>query len=461
MEWILIGVGLLLVMACGAFVAAEFALVTVDRNTLERKAAEGDRKAQGGVEALRTLSTQLSGAQVGITVTNLAIGFLAEPSIASLVDGPLEDLGLGEGAANGVSVALALILSTFLTMVFGELVPKNLAISRPVETVRAVQGFQRGFTRAVAWPIRGYNDTANWILGRFGLEAQEELASARSPQELASLVNRSAEQGTLEEDTATLLARSLAFGDRRADDVMTPRVRMQIIEPQESARAVYELANRTGHSRFPVVPEGADQVVGIVHVKHVVDVDPEDRDRVSVGDLMVEPVVVPSTLELDTLLEMLREGRLQMAVVVDEFGGVDGVVTMEDLIEELVGDVVDEHDNADASARQEADGSWDLSGLLRPDEASDILGISLPEDEEYETLAGLLTLHLHHIPEEGDTVTLTVQRFEAPSVEVTLTATQMHGLRVDRVHVSLEFLPDEDDEDEPRRGNGRNGEDRS
>ncbi len=446
MEWILIGIGLLLVLACGAFVAAEFALVTVDRPSLERAAQAGEPGAAGGVEALRTLSTQLSGAQVGITITNLAIGFLAEPSIASLIDGPLESAGLSERLAEGVAVGLALALSTALTMVFGELVPKNLAISRPIETIRAVQGFQRGFTRAMAWPIRGFNGSANWILGRFGLEAQEELASARSPQELASLVNRSAEQGTLEEGTATLLARSLAFGDRRADDVMTPRVRMQIIEPQESARAVYELANETGHSRFPVVPEGADQVIGVVHVKHVVDVDPEDRDRVTVGDLMVEPVVVPSTLELDALLEMLREGRLQMAVVVDEFGGVDGVVTMEDLIEELVGDVVDEHDNADASARQEPDGTWNLSGLLRPDEASEILGVPLPEDEEYETLAGLLTLHLHQVPEEGDTVSFVVERFEAPSVKVTLTAEQMHGLRVDRVHVSLEELPDEDDD---------------
>ncbi len=448
MEWILIGVGLLLVAACGAFVAAEFALVTVDRPSLERAAEAGDKGAAGGLQALKTLSTQLSGAQVGITVTNLAIGFLAEPSIAALIDGPLTDAGLSQSMAEGVAVAIALTLATTLTMVFGELIPKNLAITKPIETIRAVQGFQRGFTRAMAWPIRAFNGTANWILGRFGLEAQEELASARSPQELASLVNRSAAQGTLAEGTATLLARSLAFGDRRADDVMTPRVRMQLIEPWESARAVYELANETGHSRFPVVPEGADQVVGIVHVKHVVDVDPEDRDRVTVSDLMVDPVVVPSTLELDTLLEMLREGRLQIAVVVDEFGGVDGVVTMEDLIEELVGDVVDEHDNADASARQEPDGTWDLSGLLRPDEASEILGVPLPEDEEYETLAGLLTLHLHHIPEEGDEVRLVVERFEAPNVQVTLTATQMHGLRVDRVHVSLEDLPGTDDSDD-------------
>jgi CBS domain containing-hemolysin-like protein len=297
----------------------------------------------------------------------------------------------------------------------------------------------------MAWPIGLFNGTANWILRRFGLEPQEELASARSPQELASLVNRSAEQGTLEEGTADLLARSLAFGDRRAADVMTPRVRMQTIEPHESVNAVYALANATGHSRFPVVPEGVDQVSGIVHVKHVVDVDPEDRDRVTVADVMARPVVVPSTLELDDLLEMLREGRLQIAVVVDEFGGVDGVVTMEDLIEELVGDVVDEHDNMDASARPLPDGSWDLSGLLRPDEASDVLDLDLPEDEDYETLAGLLTLHLGRIPAEGDAVEFTVERFEAPSMLVTLTATEMHGLRVDRVHVQLEELPEPDD----------------
>ncbi|MGS0626146.1 transporter associated domain-containing protein, partial [Ralstonia sp. VS2407] len=136
--------------------------------------------------------------------------------------------------------------------------------------------------------------------------------------------------------------------------------------------------------------------------------------------------------------------RLQIAVVVDEFGGVDGVVTMEDLIEELVGDVVDEHDNADAAARQEPDGSWDLSGLLRPDEASDYIGGPLPEDEDYETVAGLLTLHLGRIPEEGDSVVFTVERFEAPDLEVHLTATEMHGLRVDRVHVEVDEILDPD-----------------
>lgn len=443
MEIVLILLALALVAVCGIFVAAEFALVTVDRPSLERAAEGGDRKAAGGLQAVRTLSTQLSGAQLGITITNLAIGFLAEPAIAELIDGPLASLGIPDAAARGVSVTIALALSTVLTMVFGELVPKNIAIAKPLETVRAVQAFQRGFTRATAWPIRGFNGTANWILHRFGLEPQEELASARSAQELMSLVERSAQQGTLEEGTAELLTRSLAFGDRRADDVMTPRVRMYTIEPTESVSYVYELAKETGHSRFPVVPEHVDQVEGVVHVKHVVGVEPEDRERVTVADVMVDPVVVPSSLELDTLLEMLREGRLQMAVVVDEFGSIDGIVTMEDLIEELVGDVVDEHDNADASALRQPDGSWDLSGLLRPDEASELIGVELPEDEDYETVAGLLTLHLAHIPEEGDAAQLVVRRHDEPDVLVTLTAREMHGLRVDRVGVVLEELPED------------------
>lgn len=443
MEWVLIGIGILLVLACGAFVAAEFALVTLDRPSLERAAARGERGAPGALLAVRSLSTQLSGAQVGITVTNLAIGFIAEPSIAELVRGPLESLGIGGDAVRGVSVGIALFLATAATMVFGELVPKNLAIARPLETAKAVQGFQRGFTRAMAWPISFLNGIANAILHRFGLEAQEELASARSPQELASLVTHSAEAGILEEDTATLLAKSLAFGDRRADDVMTPRMRMQTIEPDQPVNDVYALAKSTGHSRFPVVPEGIDQVTGIVHVKHVVQVPPDQREAVMVSDVMADPVIVPSTMQLDTLLETLREGRLQIAVVVDEFGGVDGVVTMEDLIEELVGDVVDEHDNTDASFRDEGGGVWLLSGLLRPDEASEIVGVPLPEDEDYETLAGMLTLHLERVPEEGDAIELTLRRFEAPPVLMTLEAIEMHGLRVDKVRMSFETLPDE------------------
>src|SRR5688500_6474034 len=195
-EWLLLAASLLLVAACGLFVAAEFAFVTVDRGQVDRAAAGGDAGAEGVQKALRSLSTQLSGAQVGITVTNLAIGFLAEPAIAQLVDGPLASAGLPDGLVHPLAIAIALALSTALTMIFGELVPKNLAIARPLETARATQLFQRVFTAAIAVPIRVLNGSANALVRRLGIEPQEELRSARSSTELASLIQRSADLGT-------------------------------------------------------------------------------------------------------------------------------------------------------------------------------------------------------------------------------------------------------------------------
>ena len=198
----------------------------------------GDRRAVGVLAALRSLSTQLSAAQLGITVTNLTIGFLAEPAIARLLEGPLETIGVSGAAVDGVAVAIALVIATAVTMVFGELVPKNLAIARPLATARSVQGFQRGFTRAMAVPAVAFNGAANAIVRRLGIEPAEELASARSPEELASPVRRSAEQGTLPAATGTLLGRSLEFGDRHALDVMTPLRRMRALDVDAPVLAV-------------------------------------------------------------------------------------------------------------------------------------------------------------------------------------------------------------------------------
>jgi len=425
-QWLLILFSLGLVVACGAFVAAEFALVTVDRSVVERAADAGDRRAGGVLSALRTLSTQLSGAQLGITITNLAIGFLAEPAIAQLVDGPLAAAGMPPAGVRGTALTIALVLSTGLTMVFGELVPKNLAIARPLATARHVQGFMRSFTRVNGPVIALLNGAANAILHRFGIEAQEELASARSPEELISLVRRSAAQGTLEAGTADLLARSLAFGDKRAEDVRTPRVRMVSVRAEDPVLEVIVRARASGHSRFPVLGEDTDDVVGVVHVKHAVTVPAPRRGDVRVSEVMVAPVLVPSTLELDPLLETLRGGGLQMAVVIDEFGGTDGLVTLEDLVEELVGDVVDEHDRPGAHARRRRDGAWSLSGLLRPDEVASAVGLNLPQDDGYETLGGLMAAALGHVPTAGDTV-------ELPGLR--LSVERMDGLRVDRVRV--------------------------
>jgi len=290
--WVLLGVSVLLVVAAGAFVAAEFSFVTVDRSKVAQVADAGDARAAGVLKALRSLSTQLSGAQVGITITNLAIGFLAEPAIAQLISDPLESAGVAERAVDPIAVAIGLTISSVVTMVFAELVPKNLAIAKPMETARATQGFQRLFTAVMRGPIRVLNGSANAIVRRLGMEPQEELRSARSSTELASLISRSADEGTLDADTAELMERSVEFGTRTAGEIMTPRVRTISLEANDRAWAVIELARQTGHSRFPVLDHD-DAVIGTVHVKHAVALPIPERHTTKVKHLMTRPIVVP------------------------------------------------------------------------------------------------------------------------------------------------------------------------
>ncbi len=448
-ELLLVLASVALILACGAFVAAEFSFVTVDRSAVDQEAERGDPKAKGIASALRSLSSHLSAAQLGITVTNLLLGFMAEPAIAGLLDGPLESAGVSEGAVRGVSLAIAFILANGLTMVFGELVPKNLAIARPMQTARAIQGFQRGFSRLFSPFVRIANGSANAILRRIGIEPQEELASARSPEELSSLVRRSAEQGTLELPTATLVEKSIEFGERRADDVMTPRVRVETLDPDAPVMKVIEAARETGRSRFPVIGEGNEEVEGIVHVKHAVAVPYDRRESVPVRDVMADPVLVPSTVELDPLLTELRKQGLQIAVVVDEFGSFDGIVTLEDLIEEIVGEVRDEHDPREEAVRLISEGVWGVSGLLRPDEIEEKTGIHLPEDEDYETVAGLIVMELGRVPGRGDTVRVRATDEDGPDPGVELTVLRMDGLRVDRVRLVRLEARDPGAEDEP------------
>ena len=439
-EWLLLLLAFVLVLACGVFVAAEFSFVTVDRAAVDLAVERGEMGAPGVQRALGTLSTQLSGAQVGITLTNLAIGYLAEPALASLVRGPLTDMGVIEGAVRPVALAIALVLSTVVTMLVGELVPKNLAIAAPLATARLTQGPQRAFTAAMAWPIRNLNGTANAILRRLGVEPQEELRSTRSPKELASLVRRSAAEGVLEDTTASLVERSIAFGDRTAADVRTPRVRVRYVEERAPVLEVVEAARDTGHSRFPVIGDGLDDIVGVVHVKQAVAVDADRRRSVRIGTVCSPATVVPASIELDPLLVLLREQHMQMAVVVDEYGGNDGVVTLEDLVEELVGDIADEHDEDGAASRRRRDGAWSLSGLLRPDEIAAQTGLELTTDGAFETVAGLVVQQLGRLADVGDEVVVPASKAAADdddgfgaTVAVRLIVERMEGRRVDRV----------------------------
>ncbi len=441
-------ISLLLVAACGVFVAAEFSLVTVDRRAVDRAAEAGERGAHGVQSALRSLSTQLSGAQVGITVTNLAIGFLAEPAIAGLLQEPLLAAGLPESAVRPVSIGIGLLVATLLTMLFGELVPKNIAIAKPLGTARATQGFQRGFSTAMKLPIRVLNGSANAIVRRLGMEPQEELRSARNSDELASLIRRSASEGTLATGTARLMERSVSFADRRAGEIMTPRVRMDRVGVDAPVAAVVEMARRTGHSRFPVVAGNDDEVIGAVHVKNAVAVPSADRGTTLVSAVMVEPTVVPESLLLDPLLTLLRAEGFQMALVVDEYGGTAGVVTLEDVVEEIVGDIADEHDRLGARALSRRDGSTSVSGLLRPDEVSSATEVELPEHEDYDTVAGLMMQRLGRMPEVGDVVVVALppqvdeEGDRRAPLEAVLAVERLDGLRIDRVAVRTRPLQD-------------------
>ena len=448
-EWILLGVSAVLMLACGLFVAAESSFLAVDRPLVERRAAAGDHGAQGTLVALRSLSTQLSGAQLGITITNLAIGFLAEPALGTLLRGPMAAVGTPDAMIHTVAYALALVLSTIVTMLVGELIPKNLAVALPMATASATQWPQRAFTRVMGWPIRLLNGTANAIVRMLGLEPKEELRSARQPTELRSLVLRSAAYGAIDDETAELVARSIAFGDRTAADVRTPRVRVTFLEAKDTAADVIEAARATGHSRFPVIDKSPDDVVGIVHIKQAVSVEPDRRRSVRLSEIADPATTIPDSLELDPLLTLLREQGMQMAVVVDEYGGTDGVVTLEDLVEEIVGDIADEHDRLSDRSRHRSDGTWSLSGLLRPDEVAEQTGLMLPESEDYETIGGLVHAVLGRIAERDDTIEVAAVATpengdESPNapVPVRLTVERMQGRRIDRV--VLTRVPDAD-----------------
>lgn len=421
--WLLLGLGVVLIIGNAVFVAAETSLVTVDRQRVDEAARDGDLRAARVARALRALSTQLSGAQLGITVTSLAVGLVAEPSAAQLLAGPVESAGLPADIVEPFAIGMALVLASILQMLLGELVPKNLALARPLPTARRVIALQVGFATLARPLIRVLNGAANALLRRIGVEPTEELRSARTPDELSLLVQQSAVAGVLSNETAALIVRSLHFGDKRASDVMTPRVQVEFLDAGNTVEDLVSATRRTGHSRFPVLGVDEDDVVGLVHIKYAVAVEPERRRTVRIRDVMVAPVVVPATLELDPLLGLLRQRGLQMAVVLDEYGGTDGVVTFEDLVEELVGDVVDEHDIRREGVRRRRDGSWLISGLLRPDEVTEATGVPLPEGD-YETVGGLVLARLGRMARVQDVV----------DVEGTqLRVQRMDHLRIDRV----------------------------
>ncbi|EFL13854.1 hemolysin family protein [Streptomyces sp. C] len=408
-EVLLLIVALLLCLACGAFVAAEFSLTTIERSELERAVERGERGADSALAAVRSLTFQLSGAQLGITVTGLVIGMISKPSIAALLTGPFQDLGLSAGAASSTALVLGTVLSTVVLMVVGELVPKNWAISSPLAIAKRVATMQRVFSRAFRPLISHLNTTANHMVRRMGMEPAEELASARSPQELVALARHSAKAGALEKDTAELFVRTLNLADLIAENVMTPRVQVTALDVHTTAEDVANATMATGLSRFPVYRGSLDTVVGIVHIKDVLALPAAERHRHPVSGLLREPLLVPESLTVDRLLDRLS-GRQTMAVVIDEYGGTAGVATLEDIVEEVVGEVRDEHDPhetpdlAPAGTDEAGRTLYSADGAARTDQLRRI-GLRVPEGP-YETLAGLIATELGRIPAVGDRLEL-------------------------------------------------------
>ena len=423
MDYVMLGVGLLLTVGTGLFVASEFALVNLDRADLEARQDAGEPRLSLTISALRITSTHLSSAQLGITLTTLLTGYTMEPAISNLLRPVLTAWGWPEGVVSPISAIIGVSFATVLSMILGELVPKNFALAIPRQTAKLVMPFQVAFTAVFRPAIVVLNGSANGILRSMGVEPKEELSGARTAEELSSLVRRSASAGMLEKDTASLLDRSLTFSRLSAADVMTPRPSIFALSAEDSADDVVQLARRTGHSRFPVYQDSMDDIVGVVHLKAAIGVPRDRRLEVPAVALATEPLRVPETVHLDALVAELRARGYQMAVVVDEYGGTAGVVTLEDLVEEIVGEVLDEHDRSRAGVVRTAE-SVNFPGDLRPDEALDRAGVRVPEGDVYDTVGGFIMSELERIPAVGDTVA---------TEDGVLTVLRMDGRRIDRI----------------------------
>lgn len=451
-DYLMLGVGLVLIVGTGLFVASEFALVNLDRADLEARRERGESRLSLTIGALKKTSTHLSSAQLGITLTTLLTGYTMEPAISRLLRPVFDAWGIAPAVSVPLAVVIGVTIATLLSMIIGELVPKNFALALPRQTAKLVMPFQVGFTAVFRRAIALLNGSANGLLRAMGVEPKEELSGARSAEELSSLVRRSASAGVLEQETASLLNRTLTFARLSAADVMTPRPSVHAIAAGDSADDVIQLARRTGHSRFPVFSDSIDDIVGIVHLKAAVSVPRERRADVPAAALASEPLRVPETVHLDQLMAELRAKGYQMAVVVDEYGGTAGVATLEDLVEEIVGEVLDEHDRSRAGVVRTGE-AITFPGELRPDELLDRTGVRVAEGEVYDTVAGFMIAMLERIPVVGDEIEIE---------DGMLRVQRMDGRRVDRIRFTPRALPGADSgeesgssEQDERDGGGR------
>ncbi|SDD39340.1 hemolysin family protein [Actinokineospora iranica] len=411
----------LLTVATGYFVAQEFAYMAVDRGRLRQLAEAGDKAADRAYGVTQRLSFMLSGAQFGITVTALLAGYVAEPLLGSGLAELLGSTGLPTTVAVSLSMAVALLFATVVQMVLGELLPKNLAIARAERLAKALSGSTLVYLKVAGPVIRLFDAAANRLLRAMNIEPVEELPQGATPDDLRQIIADASDQGHLDAELTRLLERGLGFRELVAEQAMTPRVAVRGVRADEPAARVVELLG-TGHSRFPVTGDDLDDLRGVVGLAEVLTVAPEQRASTPIGRIASPALVVPATLPLPAVLERLRAERRQLACVVDEFGGFAGVVSLEDLAEELVGEIHDEDDLVEDTIEPIVDGVWRVPGRMRVDEIDAATGVALPADDSYDTVSGLVLHRLGRIARVGDEVFL-----DGVSVRVVAVARNVPG----------------------------------
>jgi CBS domain containing-hemolysin-like protein len=390
-----------LIFANAFFVLAEFSLISVDRTRVAAAGAAGDSRAKALLFAVTDLTRHLSAAQFGITLSSLLIGFIAEPLVADMVHPLLVGLpAVEEEIALGLSLGAALLISSSLQMVIGEQVPKAIAIAEPLGVGLLVARPLRAFAWLTSPVVQVLNASANSLVRRLGVEPRGELTAARSIEELSVVIRESATHGSLNPDTARLLGRALRFRGKSATQALTPRTSVVGLAGSATASDALAAAARSGHTGLPIYGAEQEQVIGLARVEDALRVAPRDRDRTAVTEFMRPTMVVPETKDLPSLLSEMRSARIQFAVVVDEYGGFAGIVTDEDLLEEIVGEI---HEGPPEAGPAKAVGL--LPGTANSDQVVDETGFSMPDaGGEYETLAGFMLSRLGHIPEVGETV---------------------------------------------------------
>lgn len=387
---------LLITAATGYFVAQEFAYVAVDRSSLAAKAAAGDVTAQRTLSITRRTSFLLSGAQLGITVTALLVGYVAEPLIGQSLGQILGGVGVPTAVGVAVGTVLALVVSTLIQMLFGELFPKNLAIAKPEAVARWLSRSTVFYLTVFGWLIWVFDQASNLLLKLLRIEPVHDVEHSATARDLEHIVEESRESGDLPEELSLLLDRILDFPHQDVEHAMITRHRVDVVQTDDPLTDV-RVRMSAGHSRYPVLdPEG--EVVGVVHLD---DVLANGDAPTTAGDIMREALVLPTLMSLPDALAELGRTRNQLACVVDEYGGFAGVLTMEDVAEELVGEITDEHDAEDGPTGESSDdGRWLVDGEAHVDEVERLLGTDLPHGD-YETLAGLVIATHGGLPEVG------------------------------------------------------------